>query len=807
MTKADIAFARTHGPFRRLLDAASRHPTFILMMTAGIAVLSSSDAFYLLEKERTAAHYEHRVEREDLRAMLAMEDARDQLVLDVVQVQQFISDFSATRGENGLTNGLSIASQYANKFQEDIRRAEKLAGDADQKALQSTLRQLDAAFPSFYNRGLEMARAYAEQGTSAGNRLMPDFEASSDELQQTLNKMQETLDRYREDNEERVTSFSWTIDALRDNIAQVGLMNVVFTVLACLTCMVLVRRKVAQLEASRTELQQALEKAEAATRTKSNFLATMSHEIRTPMNGIIAMTDHLLEWEQREEERHILKIISTSSEHLLAVINDILDYSKLEAGKVELEYRVFSIRGLVHSVVDMFVVKASEKGLTLTAGFGEKVPDQVIGDEARVRQILLNLVSNAIKFTKQGGVQIEVSGRDGDASVGPVTIVVRDSGIGMSREALGRLFTEFWQADNSISREFGGTGLGMAISHRLAKAMGGSIVAESRLGEGTAFTVVIPFDRPSSLEALPLPSAAEGDGGVECDFSGCRILLVEDNPTNQRIAKTILARTGITVDTANNGVEAVAAASSVDYDLILMDIHMPQMNGFEATQAIRALAHTRRSVPILALSASAFKEDRERALEVGMNDTLPKPFRAEALRRMIAKWLPAIKKNATPRKSKKSKKTSARKGESASSQQAIFAPHVFRNLSEEIGEEDAKELLSEFMTNTRDMLESMRNHFAAREIPAMGALAHALKSSSAMLGLMRLSIVAKELETLAKGEAWDQVEASSLLIYAAYDEALQSVDLVLKGEPPASQLPTAESETEPQRREVFARSA
>ena len=549
-----------------------------------------------------------------------------------------------------------------------------------------------------------------------------------------------------------------------------------FTVAACLVCMVLVKRKVGLLQASKLEMQRARDAARAATRAKSDFLATMSHEIRTPMNGIIAMTDHLLELERRAEQRELLTVISKSSDHLLAVINDILDFSKLEAGRIELESRAFSIPALVQNVVDMFAVRAREKGLTIDSRIDANSPEWVVGDEARVRQILLNLMSNAVKFTKEGGVRLEVSS-DAATPRASVTFVVRDTGIGMSEEALGQLFTEFWQADSSISRKFGGTGLGMAISHRIMTCMGGTIRIESKPGEGSVFRVSIPFDPPSPTET-PLQTAGEGNGEEAVfDFSGRRILLVEDNLTNQRIAKTLLARTGAVVEIANNGAEALAAASSGDHDLILMDIHMPQMNGFEATLAIRALAEPRGSVPILALSASAFQEDRARALEVGMNDVLTKPFRAQSFRRIIAKWLPRSSgSDAGANTIASSVGAPARKVDKTLG----FDPDVFRILCVEIGEEDAHDLLRGFMVDTRRELETMKDHFMRGEISAMGAIAHALKSSAATLGLTRLSESATELEMLAESGNWSRVEEFGESVYAAHQSARPAIDQILR---------------------------
>ncbi|OCX29169.1 MULTISPECIES: CHASE domain-containing protein [Bradyrhizobium] len=380
------------------------------------------------------------------------------------------------------------------------------------------------------------------------------------------------------------------------------------------------------------EMRSARDEAQQANRVKSNFLATMSHEIRTPMNAIIAMADHLLEGELLPAQETSLQIITKSSEHLLHVINDILDLSKLEARKIEFEKRTISIEKTISSVVNMLSTNARDKGITIHSQIAENVPDNVVGDPARLRQILLNLASNAVKFTEKGGVTIRVAAEEGvRGPIVPLVMTVSDTGIGMSEGAIENLFTEFWQADNSISRRYGGTGLGLAITRRLTTQMGGSISVKSVPGEGSEFTVKLPFGRAARAIA-PIASASRPqDVSDASDLRSVQILLVEDNLTNRDIARKILGRFGADVTVACDGLEAVKAASARRYDIILMDVHMPNMNGLEAARAIRNLKQPFRNVPIVALTASAFAEDRAQCFEAGMDDFCPKPYRGREL--------------------------------------------------------------------------------------------------------------------------------------------------------------------------------
>ncbi len=393
------------------------------------------------------------------------------------------------------------------------------------------------------------------------------------------------------------------------------------------------------LKRSREEAMMARKAAEEALRYKSEFLANMSHEIRTPINGIIGMSEFLDNTRLDTKQAEYVRIVRSSANSLLNLINDILDFSKLEAGKIELENLDFDLYEHVDDTVKSMTFKAEEKGLELKKEIAPDVPQAFKGDPTRLRQVLLNLISNALKFTEVGSVTVRVSLEDESESDHTVKFEVIDTGIGISEEGMQRLFKSFSQVDASTTRNYGGTGLGLVISKSLSELMGGKIGVESDEGKGSTFWFTVRMVKSAMEKVEKLRKADEGP--TAHDMPKLKILLAEDNLVNQKVASIHLEKIGHKVDVAVNGLAAFEAYTKGDYNLIFMDIQMPEADGIESTGLIRRWEKKQADkphIPIVAMTANAMKGDKERCMEAGMDDYISKPFTAKALKEILSKY-------------------------------------------------------------------------------------------------------------------------------------------------------------------------
>ena len=396
-------------------------------------------------------------------------------------------------------------------------------------------------------------------------------------------------------------------------------------------------RDITELKTYEERLKKEKMSAEEANKLKSQFLANMSHEIRTPMNAIVGFTDILLTIKINNEQKEYLQMIRNSSSYLLDIINDILDYSKIEAGKIVIEQTNFSLYNLIESIIKTLSLQALKKSLTLSYEIDKNIPDSIIGDPIRLRQILINLCGNAIKFTEDGSVKINcyLSEKDDEKII--LKFAISDTGIGISKEKQSKLFNVFTQADISTTRKYGGTGLGLVISKSLVELMQGKIWFESKDNQGTTFYFTISLkigkkmrelDNIEELEEVKEVKAINKSPAKEKYI----ILLVEDNEVNQKLAFFLLTKLGYQVDIANNGIEALKKIEEKEYSIILMDMLMPEMDGIEASKKIREKEKlTNKHIPIIALTANAFAEDKEKCIEAGMDDFISKPIKKEEL--------------------------------------------------------------------------------------------------------------------------------------------------------------------------------
>lgn len=479
-------------------------------------------------------------------------------------------------------------------------------------------------------------------------------------------------------------------------------------------------------KAGERALKEARDRAEAAAHTKSVFLAMVGHEIRTPLNGILGMARLLLESQLDARQRTFADTVVSSGELLLGLVNDILDFSRLEAEGLSLESVPFGVIDTVEDMRLMLAPRAADKGLTLGLRLGSGVPSFVIGDPLRLRQVLLNLVGNAIKFTDEGHVMVSVEAL-GDGDKVRLRFVVTDTGIGIPEAARADLFTEFWQGDNSISRRFGGAGLGLAICKRLARLMGGALDFDSVPGRGTTFWFEVPF--------IPTDEIPDTDHSVPATAKPCRILLVDDNAVNREVALGLLERHGHTVVSAEGGYQGIAAwEDEGPFDLVLLDMHMPDLDGIETGRALRAMGGDGVTVPVYLLTANPLQLDSRVWREAGIDGCLGKPFRVEEVVRLLGK---AGGEGCV----------NSRVSEAA----LVGLPDLLADLKD-LGRDRMAGLVDLFRRTSAQDLETAVRLTEAGDLAQLGLVVHRMASAAFSLHLIALALHCRAIEDSARAE-------------------------------------------------------
>ncbi|NWH06773.1 ATP-binding protein [Desulfobacter latus] len=541
------------------------------------------------------------------------------------------------------------------------------------------------------------------------------------------------------------------------------------------------------------KLQKAMKKAvalakeaQAANRSKSMFLANMSHEIRTPMNGVLGMAELLKETPLTRHQKKLINTIKVSGDSLLLIINDILDFTKIEAGKLALESAPCNLERLVRNTVEIISGQAESKKLKLIVDIGRLTYPFVNADPLRIRQVILNLLSNALKFTNEGTIRVRVETLEEKDALTTVHFSVKDTGIGMEKDVRDQLFKPFTQADESTTREFGGTGLGLAICKQLVELMGGRISCKSRSGIGSEFMFQLEFEKVSedNVESVQFSSASQSmntdsdvyDGLPKAEIlpeKAPLVLVVEDNPINQEVSSGILKCLGCRVDLAENGEMAVAAVADKSYDIIFMDCQMPVMDGYDATRRIRAMGSSTGSgdeLPIIALTAHALVGDRVKCIEAGMDDHLAKPFDKSKMVAVLSRWLPEWQDSAMDHALEGEGHTDTESDEGVISMAAL---DVIRGMQPPGADDILTKVIKIFLRDAPERTQKISLAMAAGDMESIREHAHYMKSSSGNLGAVYLSALYKEMEEHTREtESLDRLSQIISEIEPALDQAM-----------------------------------
>ncbi len=527
-------------------------------------------------------------------------------------------------------------------------------------------------------------------------------------------------------------------------------------------------------------LQEAKEAAEKVAESKSDFLAVVSHEVRTPMNGVLGMARLLADTKLDRKQSEFADTIVHSSESLLGILNDLLDISKLEAGKLDIEHIPFDPERAVSDSVSVMSARAKEKGLSLDFDVAPDLPDAVVGDPHRLRQVLLNLISNGIKFTDSGGVSVKLDAEAGSGGLATLVLSVTDTGIGIPPATQEKLFSSYTQGSVEVARKYGGTGLGLAICRRLAELMGGDLTLDSTVGEGSCFTLHIPMRVASADELRATEATHARDAADVPETAPMRVLFVEDNLVNQRVGAAMLDKAGHRMDLAENGKQAVEMFAASTYDIVLMDRHMPVMDGIDATLKIRALSDHGASVPIIGVTAAANKSEIAECLDAGMDDVIIKPIDPDELALAMAQvgqdgstalQEPAPAKDATP-----APVTQEMPEPTAPDGDTVLDPQRIATLRKDYGEELAANLIDDFRKVAADTVPRIEAAAADGAWADLKREAHSLKGGSMTLGLSALSAHCRAIELACIDEDWETAVDGVKGLPAMFDQAMAALD-------------------------------